>query len=477
MPVRFTAPLSEGFTSDWDRWEPLFLLIWKVAYGFELAPFQRWLLRAILETYPPGHKRAGQLRYRQVVISVARQNGKSDIAAILSIWGLLRRVTGNTIGIASNVDQANIVYLRCRNAVMRNPVLEARFTRTTATRGLETKDGSTYAVKAAKSDALQGFPVGTGIVDELHIVLAALWADMVNGTGARPNTLVVGISTAGDDSSLLLIDLYAKGEAAVQGDPKLSRFGFFLWESPDARVPDDDAELLELLIPANPMLASELVDAEDFVADVRATVGGDVAVIRYRLNRFVTGTAASFLETYAMWERCARDGQPYPAEQPVFFLDVAPTGALASIHAATLDGADIMHVELVASFVDPSTGDLVDALEALRVHSPRSFGVGSDQKAIVAELKRRGMPYEVVSGAEWATAANTAYQRIKGRTLIHESNALMAQQIPRAMRKSSGDTYRLSRVVSGVPIDAVLSMVGAVYVAEIARSGASVGVL
>ena len=49
-----------------------------------LLPWQKWLLREVLARHPD----TGRLRHRVVVVSVGRQNGKSLIGAVLSLWGM-----------------------------------------------------------------------------------------------------------------------------------------------------------------------------------------------------------------------------------------------------------------------------------------------------------------------------------------------------------------------------------------------------
>ena len=53
-----------------------------------LTDWQKWLLRSVLERYPDDHpepSKAGRLRYKQVVISMPRKNGKSLLGALLAL--------------------------------------------------------------------------------------------------------------------------------------------------------------------------------------------------------------------------------------------------------------------------------------------------------------------------------------------------------------------------------------------------------
>jgi hypothetical protein len=165
LPTLYTEPLSKDFKTDGDKLIEFAEIAWKSPEnpdGLQLDEWQKWLLRAILERYPDDNPMyPGRLRYRQVVISVGRQNGKSLIAAMLGLYGLLLHEIGpQCISLASSTDQANIVYNRVLYVINSNQFLKKRFKRATETRGIVTADGGgRYDVKAAKEAALQGIPI------------------------------------------------------------------------------------------------------------------------------------------------------------------------------------------------------------------------------------------------------------------------------------------------------------------------------
>lgn len=108
-PTRYTPPLSPDFPSAFDGYISMIQYVWRTAFGFELEPWQVQLLRAVLEIYPPDHPLAGRLRWVQAVISLGRQNGKTELAAALGLWALLMRTAPTVVGIASSVDQAKLI--------------------------------------------------------------------------------------------------------------------------------------------------------------------------------------------------------------------------------------------------------------------------------------------------------------------------------------------------------------------------------
>lgn len=467
-PTRYTPPLSENFPSAWDDWRNVIDLIWLTAFGYMLEGWQHSLLRAALELYPEGHPRAGELRYRQVVVSLGRQNGKSEVAAALGLYGLLRARAAYVVGIASSREQAALVYKRTLQAITANPALARRFDRTTDTRGIGSKSGSLYELKASKGAALQGIPVSLGVCDELHILKSELWSALIAGTGARPNALLVGITTAGDDDSELLLDLYDRGAKSV-ADPS-TRLGFFVWEAPEARVPEDDTELLEWLMLANPSLASGRLDPEAFLADVRAMPDQDI--IRYRLNVF-TKSSSAFIPG-PLWQKAARHpDETLPSGRPVFTIDRTPDWGYATISATVRDAEGVVWTELVASIVKPTLEQLVDLCVRLNTHSPQYYAADSySLKPLLEELKRRGLPTFAATLGDVTSASALFYGLLAQGRLRHADEPLLALQVPRAVRKNVGDAFRVSRRDSGIEIDAVMATLLGAYVAETVRETA-----
>ncbi|AQX81487.1 hypothetical protein BWO91_17320 [Plantibacter flavus] len=464
-PVRCTPPLSDNFTTEADWFLPIVIPAWSVANpGATLDQWQIELLRRVLETYPPGHRRAGQLRFRRVVISLARQNGKSVIGAILGLYGLMFDiVSAYVIGIASSSEQARIIYDRTMGLIRRNRSLAKMFAKLTDTRGIQANDGAKYEIKAAKSASLQGLAISLGIVDELHILAAALWNDLVNGLGGRPNGLVVGITTAGDDNSELLIQLYATGEKAIAGDAELERFGFFVWEAPEARMPDTRDEKIAYLNAANPSIAEGRIDIDAVLSDIADAHPSDV--IRYRFNRF-TAAESAFLSA-DLWQRTIRPEDVTVTGRPVFSIDRTPGWEYASIVACTKAPDGIIHTEVVASFNSPNLSQLVEACVMLHAHAPIMFAMdGFALKELGKELKRRGLPVYIGTQGEMLAAAAMFYAKVKQRKLMHADDDLLRLQIPMTVRKNVNEQFRISRSASSVQIDAVLATALGVLVAE-----------
>ena len=458
-PIRSTPPLSPDFPSAIDALLPALQVIWRNAFGYRLEDWQVDLLRRVTEQYPAGHPRAGELRFRQVLVSVARQNGKSEIASALGIWGLLRASNQYVVGIARTAEQARIVYKRALTAVGANPALKKRMSKMTDTRGLETRDGSLYELKASNAAALQGLPVALAVVDEVHLLAEVLWDALSAGTGGRPDALLVGITTAGDDGSDLLKRLYDAAEGSFE-DPD-TRLGAFIWEAETDQVPDDDAELLRLLRQANPALASGRLDADNVLSDVRSLPKVDIQ--RYRLNRFTSST--NKFMSLSDWRACATR-EPFPTGRVSFGVDVSPGMGAASIVAATRGPDGFTHTELVASWPKPTHDQLVAVCLALSRQNPITFGMDNyTLKDVARDLKAKGLPVETTALTDIANASSLFYSKVMGRKVKHDDQPIYRLQVPATLRKSVNEGFRIVRK-GGFEIDAVMAEAIAIWLAE-----------
>lgn len=454
-PSRYSPPLTEGFPSVFGRYRTALRIAWLQARGYRLEDWQEALLEAITEIDPA----TGHLRRRQVLVSVARQNGKSELAAALALLVLLWKRTSLVVGIASTAEQARLVYRRSMQVIAANPALASRFEALTDTRGIRGKDGSLYEIKAAKSAALQGLPVDLAVVDEVHLVREELWTDLLAGTGGRPDCLVVGITTAGDEGSTLLKRLYALADSGDGGDA----FAHFIWESPTDVVSEDDDELAASLAAASPAIASGRVDVATVLADVRTTPVQDV--VRYRLNRFVA-SSGSFLPAGA-WAACRwGSGEDFPhAGRLVFTVDRTPEWTAATITASTKDAEGLLWTTVVASQVSPSLESLTSACLAL----PADAVFVVDRYALKElgdVLRRRGREVVVLTTADVVNAAAMGYAKVMRREIRHGGDEVLSVQLPHAVRKNLGSGFRISRQDSTADIDSVCATMHGLYAAE-----------
>lgn len=479
LPARYTPSLTgtEEFTTEGDRLLRFLAVHWRSpeAERFLLDPWQVWLIRHALETYPPDwpvvHLR-GQLRFRQLIISVARQNGKSIIGAVLAFYYLTMHVRGpRVVGTASIARQAGIVYQRVKYVVDHNPAI-ARELKATDTRGITRRDGGgIYQVLPADEDSAQGEPITGSVYDELHLGNAGLWDAMVLGQRSRRNAQLAGITTAGDDDSRLLMRLYGEGEQAIAGEDE--RFGFFVWEA-------DDDELTEAnIIKANPAIACGRIDLDTAMSDARkldaagpdesGVVGRDRR-IRYVSNRFVRGSATSWA-SIAAWHDCTRvDVDDLEGGPPSYGLDIAAGREWASIVETTaLEG--ILTTRLVAAIPHPDHPTLVEACRRLARRGRCSFAMDRATLADVAKtLHDEGLEVLALTAGQMQSAAATAAAAIGRRHVRHPGDPLLRAQMVAAKRRNTPEGWRISRTLSTGDVDAVIAAVTSIFSASTTSS-------
>lgn len=479
-PSRYTPSLTgtEDFTTDGDR-----LIAFGCNYctiqgtdGFDLDEWQKWLIRHALERYPddwPEEDLRGELRYRQIVISMGRQNGKSLLAFLFVLYFLCLHVRDpRVIGLASVERQAKIVYDRVKAAIDANDSLAASL-RATDTRGIKQRGrGKTgiYQTLPAKEDTAQGEPATGVIYDELHLGVAALWDAMLKAQQAQRNSLMIGITTAGDDSSLLLLRLYDEGDAAIRGEDE--RFGFFVWEAAD------DALTEANVIAANPAIAAGRVslkitmsDARKMMRDTRLDengLSGPQRVKRYTLNRFLEGSARAWIDL-AAWDALAVDAFEHGPGPYVFGVHRTDDWGFAAITASTQLDDGRVATEPIITYVDTSHAALLGACRTLAAQYPDAVFTGERRmvKDLLDTLRDEGIEVFSLSFDETSSAHQTLHAAIRDRSLTHPGESIMRTQHGRAVKRSTGEAWRLSQTESVAEIDAVLATAASVHVATV----------
>ena len=464
-PARFTGSEDQDFKSDADWFIPIMDLAWKKVYGesFEFDEWQKWLIRNILRLDDEG-----KLAYRQILVSIPRQNGKTEIMTAIALWGLLRKSGTTNIGVASTADQARILQDRLLHIIQNNPSLAKMMTKITEHRGIKTTKGSQYIIRASNSGTLQGIPVALGIVDEVHLVDSDVYTALLNGTGSRQDTLICSITTAGDEDSELLKHLYANADKAIAGDENLSSFGAFIWEAPEDTVPESDEELLDLLVRSNPALEAGRVDAKTFIQDVRSMPV--LEIIRYRLNRFVSGESTPPWLSNALFEQAIGEGIVSTGNL-IIAVDRTPSWGYVTVAGALKNDQGKFETEIIASFVNPTEEQVFQFLTNLWLkHTPTAFALDDNlMPNIGKKLKDAGIPCWKLWAKEMKAATAHAYWLFSNGMVKHNNDPLLARQIKGAIAKFSGEGLLLSRKESRGDIDSVVATVMALYVASTAQ--------
>jgi phage terminase large subunit-like protein len=208
-----------------------------------LEPWQEWLVIRAGELLPDGRP-----RFRQVLVLVARQNGKTFLMEVLAMYWLLVEMQKLILGMSSNLQLAKDTML---SSVERVEFVEqlARNLKTpkvgnndvsVSTRGLMVggrPKTCSYKTAAATRKAARGKRVDRLMVDELReqLDMEAYGAGMYT-MQARPHGQAWFFSNQGDDRSVVLNMLHTMGVAYIENpnaDDVDERLGLFEWSAPD----------------------------------------------------------------------------------------------------------------------------------------------------------------------------------------------------------------------------------------------------
>lgn len=204
VPRLFVPPLRE-LTPE-TSWGFAVIEFARDVLEIELLPFQRWIAIHLLET-----REDGNLRFQTAVILIGRQNGKSTLSQVLSLFFMLVRRWPAVLGTAQDLGTAEKVWEGAVALVEDDPDLAElvdKVVRTNGLKALRMKIGRKrheYIVKAASRAAGRGLSGNLIILDELREQRNwDAWGAITHTRQAQKESLVLGLSNAGDVSSVVL---------------------------------------------------------------------------------------------------------------------------------------------------------------------------------------------------------------------------------------------------------------------------------
>jgi len=222
VPRVFTPPLREltpETTLGFDCIE-----FAEEGLGLTLFPWQKWFFIHVLELLP-----SGLLRFRKVVLLVARQNGKTLLSEILALYFMRALAARMILGTAQDLATAEDIWQDTFDVAAESDLLAPLLTRPKLGKGSKEfglrkgEDGpqwSTYKVKAANRRGGRG-------TRQVKLVLFSegreqqtwdAWGAITKTTNAVDEAMILMESNAGDVSSVVLRYLRMMAHEAL-GDP------------------------------------------------------------------------------------------------------------------------------------------------------------------------------------------------------------------------------------------------------------------
>ncbi|VXC30926.1 conserved hypothetical protein [Microbacterium sp. 8M] len=180
----------------------------------ELLPWQRALLIRALELNPDG-----TYRFKTVLLLVARQNGKSTLMQVLSLWRMYAEGAPLVIGTAQSLDIAEEQWsgaVEIAEGIPELAELIDHVDRTNGKKALRLDTGERYKVAAASRRGGRGLSGDLVLLDELreHQNWQA-WGAVTKTTMARKLAQIWAASNAGDMASVVLRRLRSLAHRAL----------------------------------------------------------------------------------------------------------------------------------------------------------------------------------------------------------------------------------------------------------------------
>lgn len=424
--------------------------------GYELFPAQKWLLLHLLELRAPYDDRAA-LRYRTALVLMGRQNSKSTVAKIVALFLMYVVGVRLVLGTAQNLAIATEVWESAVALAESCPELAAEVAnirRANGQQSLTLASGSRYMVAATAQGAGRGLSVSVLLADELReqrdwLAYAALSKTLI----AQKNGILIGLSSAGSDQSVVL---NALRENALSGSEE--SVGIFEYSAEEGCQLDDT----EAWAQSNPGLGWTITEAA-----IRSALATDPpAIFRVETLTQRVSSMSSAIDMNA-WAACLDPSANLEKlkARVALCVDVSVDNAHVTLVAAAVGDDGRVVVEAVAAWTSPvdARRDLPGWLERVK---PRAFGwfPGGPGAALAADL-RSDVAQELRGAAVTESCLGFAEQ-VASLSVRHAGDALLTTHVGHAERMKQGDAWRFCRPREGHHIDAAYAAAGAVHLAR-----------
>jgi hypothetical protein len=417
--------------------------------GTPLMPWQRHVADVALEVDP----RTSLLVYREVILTVPRQSGKTTLilsAAVHRALGFGERQV-IVYGAQSRNDarqkweDEHVVTLE---ASVFEPMLRVR--KTNGNEAILWKNGSRHGITANTEKSGHGGTIDLAFLDEAFAQIddrleQAFKPAMIT----RPQPQLWIVSTAGTPEST-----YLKGK--VDNGRQLAEAGvtegiaYFEW-SADENADPGAVETWKSCMPA----LGHTVSIEAVAADYASMKLSEFK--RAYLNIW-TAQRNDPVISAEDWERC-RDSESKIVGPLALAFDVSPDRSSAAIAAAGINAQGLAHIEVIEH--RSGTGWLVDRLtELVEAHEPSVVvcDAGGPAGSLVAALEAAEVEVKFASTREHQQACGALFDDVKDARLRHIGQPPLTAAVDGADRRQVSDAWLWSRKSSAVDISPLVAV-------------------
>lgn len=440
--------------------------------GRPFLPWQRWLVIHGGELLPDGRP-----RFRIVHVQVARQNGKTEIPVILSLYWQTVEQVPMVLGTSTKLDYARESWMKAVRLAEKAPGLKGlipakRREWTRQTNGEQEswigEAESRYKIGAANEEGGRSLTIHRLIMDELrqHHDYSA-WDAAVPAGNAVRDFQAWTLSNAGTSRSVVLNDERAAALLFIKTGKGSVRTGWFEWSCDEGAAPDD----IDQLAKANPALGIT-IDPDALLSDAgkAMAVGGEkLAGYKRECMCLSEEDPDDVPVTVEAWTVCLDEALTLVdlRSRVHLCLDVSPDGKHVSLVAAAMDDGGLVLVDVVRAW----SGDR--ATEEARVELGDLVGVVKPRKrwffpaGPAAQLRPdlEALKFEALVAGDSAAACMGLAELVRAGRLRHGGDPLLTDHVVATKKWPTGDGWRFVRRGVG-HCDAAYAAAGAVLKAR-----------
>jgi phage terminase large subunit-like protein len=256
-----------------------------VGKPIKLIPWQRDIVRRLYGW----RLKDGRRRFKKVIISTAKKNGKTLLQSGILLYELAGNTTPSPFVVSASTTRENAgqVYRELAFSIRNNDKLNAICRCLDSYKEIRAKQkNARYKAFSADAGGAEGENISALLVDELHAhVSDRLYRALEYATIARPDGFTAIVSTAGRDQSTLWFDLFRYAQGVQDGSIIDTSVLPYICTAPLEADIEDPAVWRQ----ANPSLDVAFSE-DDFRRDLdRAKQEGTAGLLsfrRYRLNQW-----------------------------------------------------------------------------------------------------------------------------------------------------------------------------------------------
>ena len=417
------------------------------AIGRPLMPWQQYVADVALEV--DGN---GRFAYRQVVVTVPRQSGKTTLfGAMMEHRAII--IPGARCWFTQQSGKDATDWLLNEHVPMLAPLAERFHVRRAA--------GSTHVKWHVSGGMVRPFaPTPAGLHSKIADLVVAdeVWAfDLVRGhqldqaivptMATKPNAQTWKVSTAGDAASTWWLATVEAGRVAAGADRR-DGLAFFEWACPS----DMDCTQPASWPLYHPAYGRTIGDAA--MADALESLGPDEFARAFG-NQWVATTARVI--PLAAWRAAAEPDQPLPeAGKVALAFDVALDRSDAAILAAWTDEAGTVHLE-VADYQEGSGWVAAKVAELAAKWRPTAIAYDAAGPAldVADQLEREGLTLLGLKAHDYAAACSGLLEALcatPAPQVRYRPHQRLDEAAAGAVRRALGDSWAWGRRQSNVSL-------------------------